>query len=179
VCKGNVKNTLLKCRKNPSVTCLWFKERSEPLSGGVMTMIIKMCVLKSLSGASLKGVGNPSPSPGKISSMRRLAYLLIDLLQRRAAVCAPTPPPKPIFILGQITYLLVGSVLNSASDFVVEMAVSTAYSPPLIFRRTCRPFNKLSENGRCSLYLRGKYIFIRKFFSWSLTWEFRNFRLMV
>ena len=63
---------------------MWFKERSKtPLSEGVETIIIKMCVLKGLSGALLKGVArssSPSPSPGKISRMRRIAYSLIDLL---------------------------------------------------------------------------------------------------
>jgi hypothetical protein len=79
------------------------KDRN-PLSEGVETIIIKMCVLKSLSGALLKGVArssSPSPSPGKISSMRRLAYLLIDLLCRRAVVCPQRrfqPPPHHEFL---------------------------------------------------------------------------------
>jgi hypothetical protein len=64
------------------VFCGLKKDRN-PLSEGVETIIIKMCIIKSLSGAMLKGVArssSPLPSPGKISCMRRLAYTLIDLL---------------------------------------------------------------------------------------------------
>jgi hypothetical protein len=79
VCKGKITNTSLKKLK---------KERKEfqrgvcdlrkvptPSLKGAMIMIIKVCVLKSLSGALLKGgkPTAPSPSPGKTSSMRRLA----------------------------------------------------------------------------------------------------------
>jgi hypothetical protein len=83
-CKHKVKNKLLKKKKMifGDVFCD-LKKDPNPFCERVETIIIKMCVLKSLSGALLKGVArpsSPSPSPGKISSMRRLAYLLIDLL---------------------------------------------------------------------------------------------------
>jgi hypothetical protein len=96
-------------------------------------MIIKVCVLKSLSGALLKGVGRPTaPSPGKTPSMRRLASLLIcsDIARWRgppASVSIPTPP-RPVFLLPQIKHLLADNVRNYSSDLIVQMSVTTSHS---------------------------------------------------
>jgi hypothetical protein len=93
--------------------------------------------------------------------MRRLAYLLIDLLWRRAVVCPQRrfqSPPHQAFLWAILTYLLADNMLNSSSDLVVQMAGTitphttrnvrwTQYGPSTRHQKTGTRWLQLQRNG--------------------------------
>jgi hypothetical protein len=125
-----------------------------------MIMIIKVCVLKSLSGALLKGGGGwsrriPRRARAKLPACADSPDYWFALTSRGGVPPSVgfkphQTPPYPMFLLLQITYLLADNMRNYSFDLIVQMSVTTP-RPLLRFQVEIRGSSVSNRQGRiCS-----------------------------